>query len=228
MERTFQPTPPSREATGNEIEGYEDLFNFNPHLPRGRRRKPDGRRSRTFTGFQPTPPSREATRILDSSIGNKRFQPTPPSREATRIDSCVYGVLIISTHTSLAGGDKSVNSSMYCLITISTHTSLAGGDDGNPKQYQKQTISTHTSLAGGDKRSFAFASNQRRFQPTPPSREATAGCIRIKSVFNISTHTSLAGGDKRSFAFASNQRRFQPTPPSREATQARKGKHESI
>ena len=35
----FQPTPPSREATHINWMLFLDIWNFNPHLPRGRRQQ---------------------------------------------------------------------------------------------------------------------------------------------------------------------------------------------
>ena len=56
------------------------------------------------------------------------FQPTPPSREATRIAWMAEPCNMISTHTSLAGGDNFAFAVSIARVKISTHTSLAGGD----------------------------------------------------------------------------------------------------
>ena len=58
---TFQSTPPSREATFNRGAVRATQINFNPRLPRGRRRGCYYGFSANGTLFQSTPPSREAT-----------------------------------------------------------------------------------------------------------------------------------------------------------------------
>ena len=101
----FQSTPPSREATrvsadaggkGGGISIHASLAggdgragrlalvrrDFNPRLPRGRRRPTRGERQ-TLPGFQSTPPSREATECFEGQDNWNIFQSTPPSREAT-------------------------------------------------------------------------------------------------------------------------------------------------
>ena len=58
-------------------------------------------------------------------------------------------MLIISTHTPLAGRD--VNIGAYAVnVWISTHTPLAGRDYYKFHQFHDQYISTHTPLAGRD------------------------------------------------------------------------------
>ena len=57
----------------------------------------------------------------------KTFLLTHPSRDVTIIDHLVSYIPEISTHTSLAGCDVSLNESQV-YSEISTHTSLAGCD----------------------------------------------------------------------------------------------------
>ena len=58
---------------------------------------------------------------------------------------------------------------------ISTHASLAGGDIRDELEDIKSVqISTHASLAGGDLVCPTCGQDLPEFQPTPPSREATA------------------------------------------------------
>ena len=130
--------------------------------------------------------------------------------------------------------------SNIAIVVISTHTSLAGGDQVQDLYGGRASISTHTSLAGGDIQSVPFRCPGGAFQPTPPSREATTKVQQDYAASLISTHTSLAGGDAESVhlrrsvvnfnphlprgrRLKSNgllnlDQRFQPTPPSREAT----------
>ena len=57
------------------------------------------------------------------------------------------------------------------------------------------------------------------FQPTPPSREATSAPHPLSHRVSISTHASLAGGDEGTVEeIVQWIAEFQPTPPSREAT----------
>ena len=79
---------------------------FNPRLPRGRRQNISGRVS-MLNEFQSTPPSREATLWMSTCPKQSKFQSTPPSREATRIAHNALITSHISIHASLAGGDRS-------------------------------------------------------------------------------------------------------------------------
>ena len=127
------------------------------------------------------------------------------------------------------------------MSVISIHASLAGGDIYNLSSYGRQTyfnprlprgrrlylrksradyeaISIHASLAGGDSIRRLMFTSSKRFQSTPPSREATAPMLSLpveNANFNprlprgrrqffeysqfiarsISIHASLAGGD---------------------------------
>ncbi len=169
----FQSTPPSREATISRASTQPRRVNFNPRLPRGRRRSacPDWSRCRPFQStppsreatthsstcarksrFQSTPPSREATQRIQHNLLNRAFQSTPPSREATRKNTHINVCCPISIHASLAGGDKSSSGHVLVFDSISIHASLAGGDDLRRGLYRRP----------------------HRFQSTPPSREATA------------------------------------------------------
>ena len=215
-------------------------MDFNPHLPRGRRPVCSFYHFRCGA-FQPTPPSREATKRKRQCFTWPQFQPTPPSREATKYVICPRANGNISTHTSLAGGDRAWN-------RLRLHYSA----DFNPHlpRGRRQSPSDISLCANG-------------FQPTPPSREATISqlygfapindfnphlprgrrpCRRLTNATSttisthtslaggdiftstmipygmISTHTSLAGGDTGNLWPVLNQIQFQPTPPSREAT----------
>ena len=128
---------------------------FNPHLPRGRRRRVslhyrggadisthtslaggDGGDSMFVPPYGDFNPHLPRGRRQESPVAHHAsltFQPTPPSREATEknmISNCGHD---ISTHTSLAGGDSDVDS-WGTYAEISTHTSLAGGDKPDAKQ----------------------------------------------------------------------------------------------
>ena len=58
----------------------------------------------------------------------------------------------------------------------------------------------------------------RKFQSTPPVREATCGHFRNRYFFAISIHASREGGDCRQPVRAAVIVPFQSTPPVREAT----------
>ena len=106
----------------------------------------------TFWEFQPTPPPREATFLFIRQEPEERFQPTPPPREATykiRVFQCQD----CDFNPHLPHGRR--------LYTIQAIVCVWG-------------ISTHTSLTGGDGPCLRRQSSQTRFQPTPPSREATS------------------------------------------------------
>ena len=57
-----------------------------------------------------------------------------------------------------------------------------------------------------------------RFQPTPPTRGATAENVKEVTPMEISTHAPHTGGDPWSGTRKKPQRLFQPTPPTRGAT----------
>ena len=80
------------------------------------------------------------------------FQPALPSRGATEIQSAFY-----SSHP------------------ISTRAPLAGSDFTKLDRWFRSVISTHAPLAGSDPTVIDICSPGSTFQPTLPSRGATAG-----------------------------------------------------
>ena len=101
--------------------------NFNPRLPRGRRRG-------------------------DSlfAIDKGAFQSTPPSREATRHRPPEARAIGISIHASLAGGDATRGSSPIAQRHFNPRLPRgrrpSATNTGSPSRW----ISIHASLAGGD------------------------------------------------------------------------------
>ena len=126
----FQPTPPPREATdcgyaaafckristhtsptgGDGMEGYGfgRIFNFNPHLPHGRRR------TATFPG--------SALRIY--------FNPHLPHGRRLGHPAASPRKQVISTHTSPTGGDS--NYSQFHMIFLYKITILSPFFQLNP------------------------------------------------------------------------------------------------
>ena len=102
----------------------------------------------------------------------RKFLLTRPLRGATYLSENIEGLLVISTHTPLAGRD-SVTTACAAAGAISTHTPLAGRDLGARCHMRGSHISTHTPLAGRDGYT---------------SRRVSDG--------GISTHTPLAGRDR--------------------------------
>ena len=100
------------------------------------------------------------------------FLLTRPSRDVTDMAFGETNNYEISTHTSLAGRDRSMVS-VFRDSTISTHTSLAGRDEKRNILLEPVPNSTHTSLAGRDE-----------------------DILTDINYLYISTHTSLAGRDK--------------------------------
>ena len=172
----FQPTPPSREATETVHGAYTMQNDFNPRLPRGRRRR---LRILCRTGFQfqPTPPSREATRVPSkrSSSGSPNFNPRlPRGRRLIRRIKTRYTITdfnprlprgrrqqqVLQAHSRQnfnprlpRGRRRHMDRLFNDLYIISTHASLAGGDyTAAWPEEEDPKISTHASLAGGDRK----------------------------------------------------------------------------
>ena len=148
------------------------MVHFNPHLPRGRRRQ-----NKAYNDFC------------------EQFQPTPPSREATTMAISNIAIVVISTHTSLAGGDiqsvpfrcpggafqptppsREATTKVqqdYAASLISTHTSLAGCD-AESVHLRRSAVNFNPHLPRGRRLWYRTkVDGSSGFQPTPPSREAT-------------------------------------------------------
>ena len=145
----FQSTPPSRVAT------------FPPGL-------------QVQSGlFQSTPPSRVATDDDVQRCYTKRFQSTPPSRVATKQQFAVVCKVVISIHTTLAGGDAKNMNTQVTELQISIHTTLAGGDTPiRTIAYSHPNFNPHHPR-GWRHAHFTFSLPYAAFQSTPPSRVAT-------------------------------------------------------
>ena len=150
-DKSFQSTPPLREATSSSVRAISHFCNFNPRLPCGRRRH-------TYAPFSIR---------LD-------FNPRLPCGRRPVYKLHQRCDAQISIHASLAGGDCS-SWTFFESISISIHASLAGGDytrslagyrssHFNPRLPcgrrpsssslggGAEVISIHASLAGGDAR----------------------------------------------------------------------------
>ena len=168
----FQSTPPSRVATLLSISPVALSTNFNPHHPRGWRR-----------------------RRIEAFKRQRIFQSTPPSRVATAGILFFCHFIIISIHTTLAGGDNK-----YCLVCNSK------------KRFQStppSRVATISVFIGWMRRThfnphhprgwrpplLVVTSSETEFQSTPPSRVATFEFRPPSDPRRISIHTTLAGGD---------------------------------
>ena len=69
---------------------------------------------------------------------------------ATKQQFAVVCKVVISIHTTLAGGDAKNMNTQVTELQISIHTTLAGGDIGYWIILTQTQISIHTTLAGGD------------------------------------------------------------------------------
>ena len=124
----FQSTPPSRVATmvrTDRVSRY--TISIHTTLAGGDDKSiiPNPTNDR----FQSTPPSRVATAESMIAVRQGAFQSTPPSRVATMPVHVPGGtVLVISIHTTLAGGDRFAQCAYRPKLQISIHTTLAGGD----------------------------------------------------------------------------------------------------
>ncbi len=123
---------------------------FNPHSPRGERLLLPDSSFIHFT-FQPTLPSRGATPSSDNSMAISLFQPTLPSRGATLQICANCTANIISTHTPLAGSDKNPGTEKSPVTYFNPH-SPRGERHSAPPSFVLSIL----------------------FQPTLPSRGATA------------------------------------------------------
>ena len=178
--------------TDGHLRGLRD---FNPRLPRGRRR-PHTLICSAHPYFNPRLPR-----------GRRRVQPVSDGD-----GRC------ISIHASLAGGDSLRVPAVLLHNPISIHASLAGGDGRkllsrrklshfNPRLPRgrrhrgrvllaaRQQISIHASLAGGDYYQVGNDGISRYFNPRlPRGRRPKLTRVYDGSQY-ISIHASLAGGD---------------------------------
>ena len=171
----FQSTPPSRVAT--------------PGRAAKRRRET----------FQSTPPSRVATSAsIYVTIGDG-FQSTPPSRVATPVWVALTLGMIISIHTTLAGGDLHGRQSVGVrLFDFNPHhprgwrlnSCISGKTEGHFNPHHPR---------GWRHSIFRIILLREVFQSTPPSRVATHVCVSGGTLTTISIHTTLAGGDRHPY-----------------------------
>ena len=84
---------------------------------------------------------------------------------------------------------------MRFVSIISTHTTLVGGDVGGIAGNEHVLISIHTILADRDKKAPVRSVQRREFQSTPPLRVETNDFAHRPWTDIISIHTTLAGGD---------------------------------
>ena len=190
--------------------------NFNPRLPRGRRR----------CGLPQRHP-----------CGHISIHASLAGGDADGRDlHCTYS---ISIHASLAGGDAvDYRSAIRAAIFQSTPPSR----EATPMAvtYTALTAFQSTPPSREATNSPAKPKPLNTFQSTPPSREATRYSLMVSLALSISIHASLAGGDdqgcvgqavaayfnprlprgrRRSRTFGTAQdAAFQSTSPSREAT----------
>ena len=80
-----------------------------------------------------------------------RFQSTPPSREVTPIMEAVQLQVLISIHTSLAGGDGAITRYAGDSIIFQSTPPSREVTRQATSSFRDQLISIHTSLAGGDR-----------------------------------------------------------------------------
>ena len=171
------------------------MYNFNPHLPCGRRRYGTHRRGAPRE-FQSTPSLRKAT-VRDYErryaygyfnphlpCGRRRarqvrtamaqvFQSTPSLRKATMYGHTFRGGRLISIHTFLAEGDLTALSHGG-MICISIHTFLAEGDRIIPFQTHINFKHFNPHLPCGRRLITCFSPPMNFiFQSTPSLRKAT-------------------------------------------------------
>ena len=163
--------------------------NFNPRLPRGRRR----------CGLPQRHP-----------CGHISIHASLAGGDADGRDlHCTYS---ISIHASLAGGDQ-FSSETEAFEYISIHASLAGGDQ-ILAHGQLGLEHFNPRLPRGRRRSRLCRTSCRSlFQSTSPSREATADVRRAGREIFISIHVSLAGGDGNRGKIGREPEHFNPRLP---------------
>ena len=192
----FQSTPPSRVATPlMQLSLKIRLISIHTTLAGGDRRVRQN--IKIFKQFQSTPPSRVATDPGERLPYKVGFQSTPPSRVATASFAFLRsGIRFQSTPPSRVATPEPAEETKGLLISI--HTTLAGGDPPEcgfgffTGQFQS-TPPSRVATAGTYKQYLPA-----KFQSTPPSRVATTISTEdAEKVSPISIHTTLAGGDSK-------------------------------
>ena len=215
--KQFQPTHPSRGAT-LKVHNRRRPVDISTHAPLTGCDREQHLARLSRVEFQPTHPSRGATVV---GIGPLRqaadFNPRTPHGVRPAAGVGDQGLLGISTHAPLTGCDR-FRSASFSLVQISTHAPLTGCDLRWQKQLKKAQISTHAPLTGCDLVPLPDLPTEYTFQPTHPSRGATAGIILAKfSRINFNPRTPH-GVRQHLIEQRSVFRAFQPTHPSRGAT----------
>ena len=190
--------------------------NFNPRLPRGRRLS-SALRLPTKRTFQSTPPSREATWPYGTNRTKKNFNPRLPRGRRRFLLKVIAFFIMISIHASLAGGDRLAPSTISGYRHFNPRLPRGRRQGCATNFFRLIVISIHASLAGGDLSPAMGNRYYKRFQSTPPSREATEYVVEsVRAYLFQSTPPS------REATFTSLKCLvrflFQSTPPSREAT----------
>ena len=144
----------------NPAQPPTDPYNFNPHHPRGWRRKAWTR-----------PPEGE------------EFQSTPPSRVATLCSTAPIRVSEISIHTTLAGGDLAARRRSQCCSTFQSTPPSRVATSGTPTVTMILNISIHTTLAGGDNYVDTTATDKADFNPHHPRGWRQQKWTRNSSIF---------------------------------------------
>ena len=107
--------------------------------------------------FQPTPPSREATPILGlKSFFIVYFNPHLPRGRRRVGDHPLVQQTLISTHTSLAGGDRCGKAPRLARCGFQPTPPSREATNRITSVSMEYGISTHTSLAGGDSNCSQF------------------------------------------------------------------------
>ena len=164
-------------------------FYFNPRTPHGVR--PRQKPEQDVKGvFQPTHPSRGATCWRWSTPPGGGFQPTHPSRGATGVGSLWSVRPGISTHAPLTGCDCWSKSRPWRRWYFNPRT---------PHGVRQSLL-----------QNFGIVHS---FQPTHPSRGATAFDNTNFRAFCISTHAPLTGCDQETGRVSTWGEHFNPRTP---------------
>ena len=156
-------------------------------------------------------------RYLDTGR-EKRFQPTPPARTET-CGRTASGTPVCDFNPLRPRGRRPLLlSHPHRRRNFNPLRPRGRRHNQQSLKHRNTDISTHSAREDGDNLAFDMGMRCRRFQPTPPARTETLGCVFDLSRLAISTHSAREDGDLIPRSLRNTVRLFQPTPPARTET----------
>ena len=196
-----------------KVHPLHDKRNFNPHSPRGERRRCRSPSPKDGRNFNPHSPRGERPFTRQTEKTGTLFQSTLPARGATDVLASTGMRVGISIHTPREGSDASIRY-ITGSFPISIHTPREGSD-GLPVRVGQRGQFQSTLPARGATWGLSCADEGGSlFQSTLPARGATCSPSSPADSHDISIHTPREGSDRKfSSGWSSLNFYFNPHSP---------------